>query len=160
MPQILPDSLLVIFGATGDLAKRKLIPALFSLYDQGALEHASILAIGRKAFGSEAFRTYLRDESTIPMDGSTRDSDGFLKKVDYLELPIGDPAGYGPLRKYIEAYPEKNIIFYLSVPPELFKPVIEGVTQAGLNIPSSRVAFEKPFGSDLQSATELNAFVS
>lgn len=159
MSQPLPHTLLVIFGATGDLAKRKLIPALFSLYDQEILEHTSILAIGRKSFGSEEFRTYLKNESFIKTE-STDKRDIFLKKVDYLELSINDPIGYDPLREYIGKHSEKNIVFYLSVPPELFEPIISGISNSGINIPSSRVAFEKPFGSDLESATKLNTFVT
>ena len=124
MPHSPSDTLLVIFGATGDLAKRKLVPALFSLYGQdAALEHVSILAIGRKSFKSEEFRTYLREESLMEA-GSAGRGEGFLEKIEYLSLPIDDPAGYGPLREFAESHPQKNVVFYLSVPPELFEPVI------------------------------------
>ncbi|MDD5377141.1 MAG: glucose-6-phosphate dehydrogenase [Candidatus Gracilibacteria bacterium] len=153
------NNLLVIFGATGDLSKRKLLPALYSLYEQDALEHTSILAIGRKPFRSEEFRTYLRSESLIKTEYAD-DRDGFLEKIDYLELPMNDPDGYGPLRTFMQAHREKNITFYLSVPQELFEPIVSGIAHIGLNTASSKVAFEKPFGSDLESATKLNAFVT
>lgn len=159
MSQIPQNNLLVIFGATGDLAKRKLIPALYSLCNQKALEHTSVLAIGRKPFGSEEFRTYLKSNSIIPAE-SVHERDEFLKKIDYLELPMNEPTGYEPLREFIHSHPGKNITFYLSVPQELFKPIVSGIAHIGLNTPSSRVAFEKPFGSDLESATKLNAFVA
>lgn len=159
MSQISQNNLLVIFGATGDLAKRKLMPALYSLYNQKALEHTSVLAIGRKPFGSEEFRTYLKSNSIIPAE-SVHDRDEFLEKIDYLEFPMNEPTGYEPLREFIHLHPGKNITFYLSVPQELFEPIVSGITHIGLNTASSRVAFEKPFGSDLESATKLNAFVA
>lgn len=90
MSKILPNSLFVIFGATGDLAKRKLIPALFSLYNEKTLENVSILAIGRKPMSSEEFRTYLQKEVIIKMK-SLHDGDDFFNKIDYLDLPINDP---------------------------------------------------------------------
>lgn len=159
MSETSTKNLLVIFGATGDLSKRKLIPALFSLYSRGALQDTSILAIGRKAFRSEEFRTYLQGESLIKAE-SIDERNIFLEKIDYLEVSINDPTGYESLRTYIGVHSGAHITFYLSVPPELFEPIISGITRAGLNTPSSRVAFEKPFGSDLESATKLNTFVS
>ena len=88
------------------------------------------------------------------------DRNRFLEKIDYLELPMNDPTGYEPLREFTQTQPEKNITFYLSVPQELFEPIVSGIAHIGLNTPFSRVAFEKPFGSDLESATKLNAFVA
>lgn len=153
------SNLLVIFGSTGDLAKRKLFPALFSLYNQGALENTSILAIGRKSFNPEEFRDYLRIETLLPAHDA-HDREDFFKKVTYLELPMGDPSGYAPLEAFTKTQVGKNVVFYLSVPPELFEPIISGIAHIGLNTPSSRVAFEKPFGSDLESAQKLNSFVT
>lgn len=136
--------MLVIFGATGDLTKRKLVPALFSLYRQNALEHTSVLAIGRKDFRSGEFRTYLRSESFGYADDTSKQED-FLEKIDYLGLPINDPAGYEPLREVLQAHSDKNIVFYLSTPSDLFEPIILGIAQIGYNTASARVAFEKPF---------------
>jgi glucose-6-phosphate 1-dehydrogenase len=113
-----------------------------------------VLAIGRKPFSSRDFREYLQAESFIPAN------DAFLEKIEYLALPIDDPSGYGPLREYADLHPDRHVVFYLSVPPELFEPVISGIGQSGLNAAASRVAFEKPFGSDLASAKRLNAFVA
>lgn len=149
----IPKTLLIIFGATGDLAKRKLIPALYTLHTHGE-SNISILAIGRKPFASEDFREYIKKESDIPNESN------FLGKIEYLAIPINDPSGYMPLREYLNSHQETNAVFYLSVPPELFAPVITGIQFAGLNTPSTRVAFEKPFGSDLESAKKLNTFVS
>lgn len=155
MPNPIPETLLVIFGATGDLAKRKLIPALDAIRQNGN-GRISILAIGRKSLSTDDFRMYLQSESLVPSDFSH----DFLNTVEYLEIPIDDPSGYEPLRRYVSGYPDTNVIFYLSVPQELFQPVISGIQSTGLNTPASRVAFEKPFGSDLRSATQLNEFVS
>lgn len=92
--------------------------------------------------------------------GSTDEREEFLDKIDYLEIPIDDPDGYDPLQTFIGQHPEKNIIFYLSVPQDLFEPIIVGISRVGLNTPASHIAFEKPFGSDLESAKKLNEFVT
>lgn len=129
MSKILPHSLFVIFGATGDLAKRKLIPALFSLYNKEALENVSILAIGRKSLSSTEFRTYLQQEAIIKTE-SLGKRDDFFQKIDYLDLDINDPNRYDPLLQFTRMYPDKNIVFYLSTPPELFEPIVAGIANA------------------------------
>lgn len=108
---------------------------------------------------SEEFRIYLKQEKSSP-SASQDLYDAFLKKMEYLELPIDNPEGYAPLRDRLTQYSNTNIIFYLSVPPELFVPIISGIGNSGLNSTSSTIAIEKPFGSNLESAQKLNTLVT
>lgn len=137
--------------------KRKLAPALFEMYSSGRLESATILAIGRKPMSSQEYRDVLRNSPTTPKGGYSED---FLSRIDYLGFEMGDPSAYGPLRQYAESRPDASFAFYLSVPQELFEPVTAGIGSVGLHNGSSKIAFEKPFGSDLESATALNRVVS
>jgi glucose-6-phosphate 1-dehydrogenase len=93
------------------------------------LENVSILAIGRKPLSSIEFRAYLQKEAILKTE-SLDDRDDFFSKIDYLDLPINDPNGYEPLSQFTRMYPEKNIVFYLSTPPELFEPIVAGIANA------------------------------
>ena len=164
---------IVIFGASGDLVKRKLIPALYDLAAHACLApRYAILGFARSAMTDESFRVAtgeaVRSISEVgPVDAGKWD--GFAKCLGYFQGEYDDPQAYQKLVvRLAQLDKEKglggNRLFYLSTPPELYEPVIEQLGRAGLSKPGSdtswvRIIIEKPFGRDLASAKRLNAVV-
>lgn len=161
----------ILFGATGDLAKRKLFPALFSLYSKRRLPDAfSIIALGRKGFAAldfqdyvaRALHTYAKQTDEAPGTLSS-----FLACFRYYSLDVTDTAGYVGLLRLIQErereldIPE-NRLFYLSVAPEFFHEISYRIKESGLGNTKGwkRLVIEKPFGHDLQSAIELHEKMS
>ncbi len=145
---------LVLFGATGDLARKKLHPALFRLVSRGRLA-VPIIGVARSAWTDEQLRTYARDAvsaSSAAAPGSALD--GFSEQLSYVSGDYADPGTYERLRERLggAAHP----VFYLAIPPSMFDRVINGLLSAGLH-DGARVVVEKPFGRDLDSARALNA---
>lgn len=153
--------ILVIFGASGDLTARMLIPALAKIAGNGLLPPGfTILGTGRTPLDDASFR------KKIARDNPEHGSD--LRHLHYLPLNPADPAGYGALRDRLAELDARvgaggNVLFYLAVPPDLHEPIVRGLTAAGLNRPPAgapqawrRVVIEKPFGRDLASARALN----
>jgi glucose-6-phosphate 1-dehydrogenase len=156
------DNLIItIFGASGDLTKRKLIPALYDLFKQNLLpEKFAILGTGRKAFSHESFREHLRRESNI-------DEKPFLEQIFYVQVNTKEIQSYDALRNELsELITSKgirgNYIFYLATPPNLYPTIARALHQHKLSRDNEehpvwkRVIVEKPFGYDLQSAKALN----
>ncbi|HZR17430.1 MAG TPA: glucose-6-phosphate dehydrogenase [Verrucomicrobiae bacterium] len=160
---------MIIFGATGDLTRRKLIPALCNLASAKLLtDHFAIIGFARKEFTTEQFRNELT-EGVKELAASTVSSDVWKWIRGRLYCVRGDsedPSAYERLKEQI-AQSEKrydtqgNALFYLAVPPQFFGKIIEQLGAAGLMKESReswrRVVIEKPFGRDLQSARALNA---
>ena len=161
---------LVVFGATGDLAHRKLLPALYNLAHEGALpERFELIGVARREMSHDEFREMAR-ESIERFSRRRPDPDvlhGLLCDMRYLPGSFDDDLVYGELDRTLDEFDELagerlNRIFYLSTAPEFF-PVIAGkLGTAGLNHTDdtqTRIVIEKPFGYDLASARELNAEV-
>jgi glucose-6-phosphate 1-dehydrogenase len=162
---------LVIFGATGDLTRRKLLPALYDLQCVGGMSNrCEIIGTGRTPLTDEQFRDRVR-ESLAESDDATDTADprwrGFEQRLHYV---VGDPndAGfYGRLATDLEsrrrAGGNPNRLFYIATPSSLARPIIEGLGAAGLannDAGWSRIVIEKPFGRDLQSGRKLNRVVN
>jgi glucose-6-phosphate 1-dehydrogenase len=163
---------LVLFGATGDLTRRKLIPALFSLASQNVLpEKFAIVAFARRPKDDESFREDLRQAIKEFAPSANADEDvwnRFAEKVFYHRANLDDPKGYESLKERLEQLDEShglkgNRLFYLATPPENFEEIAEQLGAAGLahasdeGGPWSRIIVEKPFGYDLETARKLNA---
>ena len=159
---------MVIFGASGDLTKRKLIPALCNLA-QGKLLSSQFAIIGFSydSITTEAFRTQLskdiKEFATERVDPKLWD--WFLERIYYVQGDFQDAAAYERLKQQIAAAEnahstEGNRFYYLAVSPKFFAPVVKQLGQAGLAQESdgkwTRVIVEKPFGRDVDSAKELN----
>ena len=165
--------LLVIFGASGDLSKRKLIPALFDLARAGALPPAfTIAGVGRTPFTNESFREHLHDalhEFGRIAPGDDAAWREFAPRLHYITADPGDPASIQRIKSELLAIDSDhrssgNILFYLATPPSLYEPIIRNIDAAGLYAPRSsqswvRIIIEKPFGVDLASARHLNATI-
>jgi len=160
-----PEShILVIFGASGDLTKRKLIPALYELHTQNLLpEKFAVLGVSRTALTDAAFRENMKEFLPDPSIAK-KDIDAFLEHLYYQALSTADATEYPVLKARLESLsaeisiPE-NYIFYLSTPPNLYPIIPKSLAQVGLNDATNgfrRIIIEKPFGTDLESAQTLN----
>jgi glucose-6-phosphate 1-dehydrogenase len=161
---------IVILGATGDLTRRKLLPALHHLtVTQRLPPETAIVGVGRRAWTDDEFRAAMRASVEAhghpgPIDeGLWRD---FAGRLSYVRAPFDDPGGYHHLAAHLAAVDDRvgtagNRLFYLATAPEHFQAVAEGLAGAGQapreGSPTfSRLIVEKPFGHDLRSARELN----
>jgi glucose-6-phosphate 1-dehydrogenase len=161
---------LVIFGASGDLTRRKLIPALYDLACIGCMNPKfDVLGIGRTPMTSEEFRARMRESTAVSKearDFSEAQWADFEKRLFYFAGDPNDAEFYPRLRAQLDemraAGGSGNHLFYVSTPASVARPIIEGLGAAGLNHNAngwSRIVLEKPFGRDLSSARELNATV-
>ena len=158
--------ILVIFGASGDLTKRKLLPALFHLEQNGLLpKQFAIVGVARRPLGDE-FAADMR-EGIIEFGGveaSDPKLDHFVEGISYFSLSFSDPAGYAGLQSELDRIAQEkgiggNRLFYLATAPEYFAPIIENLGAQGMAQPGQGkvgVVIEKPFGHDLDSARDLN----
>ena len=158
--------IMVIFGASGDLTKRKLLPALYHLEQNGLLpSQFAIVGVARRPLGDE-FAADMR-EGIIEFGGVKADDsklDDFVSKISYFPLHFDDPTHYAALKEELDRIAkEKGIggdrLFYLATAPEFFAGIIENLGAYGMARPEqgrTAVVIEKPFGHDLDSARELN----
>ena len=165
-----PGTALVIFGATGDLARRKLLPAIYNLAHEGALpERFNLIGVSRREQSDDDFRSFARESISEFSRRKPDDKvlDGLLGRLSYLGFSFDDIEFYGKLSDALdeldgEAHP-LNRAFYLSTAPEYFGVITGALKEAGLNYRREadvRVIIEKPFGTDLESARELQKTVS
>jgi glucose-6-phosphate 1-dehydrogenase len=144
---------LVIFGATGDLAKLETFPALVGLVDRGVLD-VPVIGVAKSGWNLDRFREYaaqsLRDNHMDPTSAPARKMLGLLR---YVDGDLGDNATYEAMSR--EMGEGRRALFYLEVPPFLFGRIAEGISTAG-RAEGARVMVEKPFGTDLASAIALN----
>lgn len=158
---------MVIFGATGDLAKRKLFPALYSLYKNRLLHRDfSIVGTGRTKLSLEQFRLEVRD-SIDTFSGKEVDSEeewqSFVECFYYASSDVKDPDGYQQIKQIIEEQEKLhnmpgNRLFYLAIAPNFFGTVSINLSKSGLTQTAGwkRLIIEKPIGHDFQSAKKLN----
>ncbi len=165
-----PPTALVVFGASGDLVSRKLVPSLARIHEQGLLsEDFCLLGCGRTEYSDEQFRHTVREAIEQSDTGLAADvAAAFLQRLYYLSGDYGDPGFYSRMKTRLGELRSKHAIdgcnvFYLAVPPILYGSITEQLGQSGLSgkgAPDSaccaRLVVEKPFGKDLQTATELN----
>ena len=161
--------MLVIFGASGDLTARKLIPAVFALAKGGHLpENFVILGASRSAWSDEQFRKSVVGESKHLKDkisdAEKKMVSKFTESLFYHELGRDQDSNYDPLKKRIDSLNKEhgtdgNFIFYLSTPPSAYEPISKNLNQQGLHKEDEgwrRLIVEKPFGYSLETAKKLN----
>lgn len=162
------DQVLVIFGGSGDLTKRKLIPAVFNLFKGGFLPKCyAVVGVGRTEYSDDEYRKWVvtENEHLDQQQKDKSDLQEFAKLIYYQSLDTKDISSYTSLTERLQKLDEEkdtchNYIFYLSTPPSLYATVVEGLAVNGLNAEKngwSRLIVEKPFGYDLNSAKKLNA---
>jgi glucose-6-phosphate 1-dehydrogenase len=159
-PPVPADQVIVLFGATGDLARRKLLPGIFHLAQVGLMpERFRIIGAARRAVEAEDFREVARQaiEASGREDLSPGTWDPFAESLEFVG--VGD--GFEPLAEAVAAARADlgegaGLLYYLSLPPEAAAGTVERLRDAGLSA-GARVITEKPFGTDLESARDLNA---
>ena len=144
---------LVIFGATGDLAKLETFPALVGLVGRGVLD-VPVIGVAKSGWELPQFRAYAEASLRLnDMDPDAPDAARMLGLLDYVDGDLDDDATYQAVAAKVRK--GGHVLFYLEVPPPLFGRIARGIGAAGL-ADGARVMVEKPFGSDLHSAQELN----
>jgi len=164
-----PNNLiLVIFGATGDLTSRKLVPALYSLRNQNLMpEKFALVGAGRSEMASEEFRKKMADAIRTFSDENDHDFshvEEFTECLEYHKIDYESPPDYDELGRVVQNLNKKNgigsnIIFYMATPPSLYEAISTNLSEAGLGFQADgfkRFIIEKPFGYDLGSAQRLN----
>ena len=160
--------IMVVFGATGDLTRRLLMPALYNLANEGLLpEQFAIVAMGRSDYTTESFREMMTANIGHFATGKAfnpRNWQQLSESLYYLKENIDEPTAYIALSNCINELDKQyktggNILFYLATPPSMFGMIATRLHHAGFNAPGpgwKRIVIEKPFGHDLHSASELN----
>lgn len=162
------NQVLVIFGASGDLTFRKLVPAIFCLKIQDMLpDDFAVLGVGRKEIDGEKFRQKMREG--VKLFSGEKEADGkilddFARLISYLRVDYSDIGSYHALKKWLDEADRKNgtrgnYVFYMATPPGMYTIITENLSKAGLceqEYGFRRFIYEKPFGYDLFSCRELN----
>lgn len=152
---------IVIFGASGDLTKRKLLPAIFALYKRNLLPaQFAVIGVARTAMSNEEFQAEVRE--SLKGEGTLDDS--FIERFSYVSGQYTESDTFARLDEELERVTgahktEHNALFYLAMPPALFEPIVKGLHDEGLLDETDgwkRVIIEKPFGHDLESAVALD----
>ena len=168
-PKKAPKSIIIIFGAAGDLTKRKLIPALYHLMQQGLLSnHTNVVGVDRLDADNEAYRRILSNDIEDFIDEeyfSQELWDKHVAKAHFMQGDFRDPETYKNLKNFLAAIDSKsgtpgNYLFYCATPPKFFGEIATQLGNAGLATESEhfwrRIIIEKPFGRDLETARKLN----
>jgi glucose-6-phosphate 1-dehydrogenase len=144
---------LVIFGATGDLAKIETFPALVGLVDRGVLD-VPVIGVAKSGWGLDQFRAYAQASLELnKMDPKAPPAAKMLSLLRYVDGDLDDDATYYAMADALGD--AQRVLYYLEVPPPLFARIAQGISQAG-RAKNAQVMVEKPFGSDLASAQQLN----
>ena len=147
---------LLLFGATGDLAARQLLPSLLHLLRDGLLPaEFRLIAIARHPYDSVSFRAWLGEHIGRGEDAAALAD--LLARTEYVPIDLSDPAAIAPALSGIA--PSGRCVSYLATPPYLFVPIAQGLKAAGLLEDPARLVLEKPIGSDLESARAINAAI-
>ncbi len=156
---------LVIFGASGDLTRRKLLPALYQLSrGQRLPARFSVVGVARSEMQDDSFRQHYFDslKEFADLDERTEVATALARELSYLAGEMDDPGLYARLAQKLGEHGTDGVLFYLAIPPTVYATVVEQLSAAGLLKPRDgrgwrRVIVEKPFGTDLESARALNA---
>jgi glucose-6-phosphate 1-dehydrogenase len=165
MPKIVPvaTSDFVVFGATGDLTLRKLLPALYYRFRDGQLPADSrVIGAARSNLSDDDFRGRARQAIERFVAEGDRDHaviDRFLGQLRYVRLDAASGEGWDGLKDVLGEAPDRIRVFYLATSPDLYGPVCKNLKAHGVATPTSRVVLEKPIGHDLASAREINVAV-
>ena len=160
----------VLFGATGDLSHRKVVPALYQLWRSNLLPHEYMLVcIGRRPYDDDTFRAEMRASldkysRVLPIDNDVWAE--FAKRMTYFRLDFDDPPAFDRLAERLEEFDEEhqtrgNMLFYLATQESAFPEIVQQLGRVGLDHEHHaggwrRIVIEKPFGRDLESAVRLN----
>jgi glucose-6-phosphate 1-dehydrogenase len=153
-------NLLIIFGATGDLAHRMLLPSLYGLQRDDLLpKDLRIIGTARSEMDTDAFRLSVAQTIEHRVDAGERDAASvraLLERIEYVAAAIDDEASMGKLAEAITKARNGDVVYHLSTAPRFYAPICEWLGQRGLGGPGTRVLLEKPIGHDLASSIAIN----
>jgi glucose-6-phosphate 1-dehydrogenase len=150
---------IVLFGGTGDLTWRKLMPALANAFEHGGIpKDLRVLGVAREAIDTNAYRERMAAKLQITSSDSLTPAAiaSFVPCIDYLSVNLDDPASFVALKEWVSTRQADAVVMYLATAPHLFAHICEGLARVGLNHERVRVVLEKPLGHDLESATQIN----
>jgi len=151
---------LVLFGGTGDLAWRKLMPALFQAFRHGTLpREGRIIGVGRDDLSSDQYRELIHQrfaQVELAKRPSPEEFSRFAQLLQFLRMDLSRPEDYGRLKDKLEQRNANTVVMYLATAPSLFTTACEQLAAAGLNTPRTRIVLEKPLGHDLASNRAIN----
>ena len=154
---------MVIFGATGDLSMRKLLPCLYQAHVAGLLHpNGRILGVSRSQMDTAQFLAKVQTDSKIHIKKNYTDElwTSFVQRIQYLTVDVNTSAHFDELAKIVKARTETdNVVIYLSTAPKFFAPACENLARVGLNADNVRIVLEKPLGTDLASSQAINTDV-
>ena len=154
---------LVLFGGTGDLAWRKLLPSLFQAFRHGSLPAGGrITGVARDDLSDDQFRALIRsrfEQVELAKRPSPGEFDRFAALLHFLRMDLSRPQDYQRLAATLRERRADTVVMYVATGPSLFTAVCEQLAGAGLNTPETRIVLEKPLGHDLASNREINAAV-
>ena len=154
---------LVLFGGTGDLTWRKLMPALFQAFRHGKLPAGGrILAVARDERSDDDYRAFIKErfgEVDAPKRPSDEEFARFAQLLHYRRMDLSQPEHYAGLKSIIDERGADTVVLFLATSPHLFPQICEQLGAVGLNGPHVRVVLEKPLGDDLASAQQINRVV-
>ena len=157
--EVTPAFCIVLFGGTGDLVMRKLLPALYHSHTAGLLHNEGrILAIGRKVFSRDEYLAYVEEHVKHRLDAafSAVSWSAFLARFDYLAMDVSDAAHYTTLAHRVGHDTTCGVVCYLATAAGLFVTICQHLAMVGLNSPNVRIVLEKPLGKDLASSDAIN----
>ena len=151
---------LVLFGGTGDLAWRKLMPALFQAFRHGTLPpEGRIVGVARDDLSNDQYRQLIQrrfEEVDLAKRPSPEEFGRFAQLLQFQRMDLSRPEDYGRLKDRLEQRNADTVVMYLATSPALFTAVVEQLAAAGLNTPATRIVLEKPLGHDLASNRQIN----
>ena len=154
---------LVLFGGTGDLAWRKLMPALFQAFRHGSLPAGGrIIGVARDSLTDDQYRALIRsrfEEVDLAKRPSAQEFDRFAALLQFIRMDLSQAADYERLASVLRERNADNVVMYLATAPSLFTVACEQLAAAGLNTPATRIVLEKPLGHDLASNRAINETV-
>ena len=154
---------LVLFGGTGDLAWRKLMPALFQAFRHGSLPAGGrIIGVARDDLSDDAYRAFIKarfDDVELAKRPREDEFAGFAALLHFVRMDVTQAADYARLAALLKARNADTVVMYVATAPGLFTSVCEQIAAAGLNGPQTRVVLEKPLGHDLASNRAINETV-
>ncbi len=167
-------TIIIVLGATGDLMKRKIVPALFNLYEIGRLPKLfHFIGFSRRPLSDDDFRKYVTEILTEDSANQNKQEQikTFVATFSYHVGQLENIEDYNTLSKIVGKNDEEwktcsNKLFYLAVPPPMYEPILNNLSKSGLTIPCSpeegwtRVLIEKPFGKDLKTSEDLDKLLS
>jgi glucose-6-phosphate 1-dehydrogenase len=151
----------VLFGATGDLARKKLFPAVYEMQRNGALDGAPVIGVSSSPWTDDDLRERMRtavDERLKDRPADTAAVDAVVDRMTYVSGDYRDRATFDRLSEVLQERGVERPLYYLAIPPAMFDDVIEGLSRCGL-VDEARLVVEKPFGRDTASARALNQVV-